>query len=294
MPSRSLMMASHDIQEERQVILNVIDRLILHGSSLFERHIRPLEENSNSIDYDNGDDNLLAFENATTHNSSTSKKEKKEDNSVKRKIQNHAKMLYGNLKQSLHQRNIVACCIDTIMKVNTLIDANQLNVEELKKDLLQQAKEQDFLETSSSDEANLEFMDPYDVRLSIDDPENWISRYIFYRYAKTFDVEEGCYTMSRSQFDKFLTHLREVLGERGLGSDILVIKDVLDEDQEQQADLYGFEDSSIATSVSSNNIVLDVGSVMYELRQTKQVTEQTFLNWFQGVLVLYVMFKYDQ
>ncbi|KAG2378195.1 hypothetical protein C9374_008338 [Naegleria lovaniensis] len=286
MPSRSLMVTSHDIQEERQVILNVIDRLILHGSALFERHIIPLENNSNAIYED--EDNLLAFENATPKN------EKKEVNSVKRKIQNHARTLYGNLKQSLHQRNIVACCIDTIMKVNTLIDANQLNVEELKKDLLQQAKEQDFLESSSSEEVNLEFVEPYDVRLSIDDPENWVSRYIFYRYAKTFDVEEGCYTMSRSQFDKFLTHLREVLGERGLGSDILVIKDVLDEDQEQNTDLYGFEDSSIATSVSNNNIVLDVGSVMTELRQTKQVTEHTFLNWFQGVLVLYVMFKYDQ
>ncbi|EFC41427.1 predicted protein [Naegleria gruberi] len=170
------------------------------------------------------------------------------------------------------------------------MDKGLIEIDRLKSDLVECEKSGDLYADFDSE---LEYVEPHEVKLSIDETDNWISRYVFYRYAKTFNVEESCYTMSRSQFDKLLTHLREVMGERGLGQDILIIKDVLDEGDEDLEN--PFEDDSIAASLaSSNQIVLDVGSVLAELKQNRTITEGTFLNWFQSALVLYIMFKYNQ
>ena len=233
---------------ERQTILNVVDRLILNTSILFEPRERQTPK--------------------------------------------------GRLQlMERHQKNIAACCIDILMRISKSLE-NGYSIEDLKNNLLQSPSIGSMLEDETFGGGFLSDEETYqNIKLSIDEYDNWISRYIFYRYARVFQVEEGRYTMSLANFEKFMADVKKALSERGLGSDILIIRDVLSEGNFDATDpIYRADDDCLLESSDpslSKHVILDVNSVTTELHELGELSEDTFLQWFQSVLILYVLYEFN-
>ncbi|KAL9650523.1 hypothetical protein ABK040_004742 [Willaertia magna] len=125
-------------------------------------------------------------------------------------------------------------------------------------------------------------------------PVSLISKQVFQYYAKTHHVEEGSNILSFQDFDIFLHDLKRFLSDKGLGQDLLRVVDLnnnytsngIGAWHEKEED----EDCDMMNSRKRETIELDLSVVYEEFNTLGYLSEATFLDWFQHVLTVFVLF----